>query len=208
MAGDAPPDAPGAGAETGSSDLADVPTWSDEYLDRVSDRLLVNYDLERDRTVDGVRFELYGEMRMFSEKHFFHPVLSYGRHHQTEHLFARRSEAVDVAELERLVALGHDLADDWIEADERHFSTDFTFVTVADAVTEPVRAFVADFRDRNLLKYGYLGHYEVNLVVAAPDREQLVASEQADVAQAFRLWDPIEEPEPTLWKLITRRLQL
>lgn len=208
MAGDAPPDAPDVGAETGTSDLADVPTWPDDYLDRVSDRLLANYDLERDRAVGGERFELYGEMRMHSEKHFFHPALSYGRHHQTEHLFARRSGTVDVTELERLVALGHDLADEWVEPDERHFSTDFTFVSVVDAIPEAVRAFVEGFRDRNLLRYGYLGHYEVNLAVVAPDREELVASQQADVAEAFRLWDPIERPEPSLWQLITRRMQL
>lgn len=189
-------------------DDADVPEWDDAYLDRVADRLMFNYDLERDRTVDGETFALYGRLEMSSEKHFFHPALRFGYHESTEHLFCRRRPSVTVAELERLVALGHDLADEWIVPDEQHFSTEFTFVTVVDGIAEDVRSFVDGFRDRNLIKYGYFGHYEVHLIIVAPDREDLAASGEAQVEEAFRLWDPIEKEEPGLWQLITRRLQI
>ena len=35
-----------------------------------------------------------------------------------------------------------------------------------------------------------------------------MASREAHVEEAFRLWEPIEAEEPGLWQLITRRLQL
>lgn len=184
----------------------DVPDWDDRYLDRVADRLMANYDLERDRTVRGERFALYGRMNIHNQKEFFHPALSYGHHDSDEHLFARRGESVRVGNLERLVELGHDLADEWIEADEKHFSTEFTFAIVAPEVPEDVRSFVAGFDDRTLLKYGYYGHYEINLVVVAPDRENLVASSGADVADAFALWGSIGEESPGLLGSIVRRL--
>lgn len=186
----------------------DVPDWEDEYIDRVSDRLLVNYDLEKDFAVDGETFDLYGEMRMRSEKHFLHPALSYAKHHSSEHLFVRRQGGVSVADLEALVDLGHGLADEWIEADDRHFSTEFIFAVVVDEIPEGVAAFVSDYEDRTLLKYGFNGHYEVHLVVVAPEAESLVASPKAHVEQAFRLWDPIEEPDPSWWDLFTRRMQM
>ena len=186
----------------------DVPEWDDEYVDRVSDRLMFNYDLERDYAVRGEGFTLYGEMQMHHEKHFIHPLLSFAHHDSFEHVFARRVDRVTVPELERLVELGHDLADEWIEADEEHYSTDFTFAVVADEIPDDVRAFVADFRDRTMLKKGYYGHYEVHLLVVAPDEEDLVASRKAHLDDAFRLWDPIEEEEPSWWDLLTRRLQL
>jgi hypothetical protein len=189
-------------------DDADLPEWDDEYFDDVAARLLFNYDLERDRTVRGESFEMYGRLEMSSEKHFFHPALRFGYHESTEHLFARRRSSIQQSDLERLVELGHTLADDWIDADEEHFSTDFTFVTVADRIPEAVRSYVDGFRDRTLLKYGYFGHYEINLVVVAPDAEAIVASSEANVAEAFRLWEPIEKEEPGLWDLITRRLQI
>ncbi|MGB9963369.1 hypothetical protein [Halobacterium sp. CBA1126] len=172
-----------------------VPTWDDEYFDRVSDRLMFSYDLERDRAVRGERFDLYGELRMLTQKQFFHPALSYADHEAEEYLFARRTDRPTVADLEALVELGHDLADDWITADEEHYETKFTFVLVAEAVPEDVASYVEGFRDRTLLKYGYYGHYEVNLVVVAPGDERAVASEQADVANAFALWGDLE-PEP------------
>ena len=90
----------------------------------------------------------------------------------------------------RLVALGHRLADELVEADERHYSTDFTFVLVAPEIPDSVADYVDGFRDRTLLTYGYFGLYEVNLVVVSPTDEELVASEQADVAAAFRTWAP------------------
>jgi hypothetical protein len=187
-------------AETNSEvEYPDVPDWDDEYIDRVSDRLLFNYDLERDHRIRGESFSLYGELRMENQRQFFHPALSYGRHESAEHLFVRRADRPSVAELERLVVLGHDLAED-IEADEEHFSTDFTFTLVANQLDE-VREFVADFHDRTLLKYGYYGHYEVNLVVAAPESEELVASQNADVAEAFRLWEPDETEQGLLARL-------
>ena len=66
-----------------------VPDWDDEYLDRVSDRLMYNYDLEKDRRVGGERWDLYGEMRVLSQKQFFHPALSYADHEAEEYLFVR-----------------------------------------------------------------------------------------------------------------------
>jgi len=182
-----------------------VPTWDDEYFDRVSDRLMYSYDLERDHAVRGERFDLYGELRVRNQKQFFHPALSYADHETREHVFARRADRPTVADLEALVALGHDLADDWIDADEEHYETKFTFVVVADDLPDEVASFVEGFRDRTLLKYGYYGHYEVNLAVVAPDDEAAVASEQADVVGAFALWGDVErEPEGFLSRFAKR----
>ncbi|ADQ65887.1 hypothetical protein C499_11801 [Halogeometricum borinquense DSM 11551] len=188
---------PKAAAEEAGIDLSHVPDWEDSYLDKVSDRLMFNYDLEKDRSVSGERFDLFGEMRIESEKHFIHPALNYANHESHEFLFARRVTHPTVAELERLVGLGHELADgdDWFVADEEHFGTDFTFVLVANEVPADVREFVAEFSDRTLIKFGYYGHYEVNLAVVAPDEEDAVASQNADVAQAFTLWDDVRQTE-------------
>lgn len=171
----------------------DVPVWEDEYLDRVSDRLMFNYDLEKDRTVAGERFALYGRLAVESQKHFLHPALTYARHETYEHLFARRTPRPTVADLESLVDVGHDLADEWIDADEDHYGTEFTFVLVAEALPTETRSFVEGFRDRTLLKHGYHGRYEVNVGVVAPDREESIASENADVVDAFRLWGDVDE---------------
>lgn len=190
------------------TETAAVPDWDDEYVDRVSDRLLHNYDLEKDRAVDGERFTLYGRMDLTSQKHFLHPSISLAEHESTEHLFVDRVDRVDDAVLDRSVDLGHRLADDWIDPDEEHYSTEFTFVAVAPSIPDDIRSRVAGFSDRTLLKYGYHGHYEINLAVIAPETEDLVASENADIATAFRLWEPIEQKEVGLLGLIARRLQL
>ena len=189
-------------------DPADVPDWDDEYVDRVSDRLMFNYDLEKDRRVRGERFDLFGEMRMASQKHFFHPSLTFAHHEAREYLFARRVDAVAVSDFERLAELGHELADEWVEADEEHYGTEFTFALVAPSISDDVRSFVEGFRDRTLLKFGYYGHYEINFVVVAPEREDMVSSENADVRTAFATWEPIETEEPGLLDLIVRRLQI
>lgn len=195
----APEDAPGP---------EDVPDWDDEYVDRASDRLMFNYDLEKDRRIRGERFDLFGEMRMASQKHFLHPSLSFAHHEAREYLFVRRADAVAVSDFERLAELGHELADEWVEADEEHYGTEFTFVLVAPSIPDAVRSHVEGFRDRTLLKFGYYGHYEINLVAVAPDREDLVSSENADVRAAFATWEAIEKEEPGLLDLIARRLQI
>jgi hypothetical protein len=189
-------------------DDEDVPDWDDEYVDRVSDRLMFNYDLEKDRREGRFTFTLYGRMAVHNKKHFLHPSVKFAEHESTEHLFVRRAAAVERADIEALVSLGHELADSWVEADEEHFSTDFTFGVIADSIPDDVREFVSGFKDRNLLSYGFHGHYEVNLFVVAPDEADIVASESADVATAFELWESIERKEPGLWDLIKRRLQL
>ncbi|SHH12199.1 hypothetical protein [Halobaculum gomorrense] len=175
----------------------DVPTWDDEYLDRVSDRLIFNYDLERDHRVRGEAFDLAGLMRIESQKQFFHPSLGYADHHSDEYLFARRQSSVTVRELERLVEFGHALADERVEGDEEHYGTDLSFVLVVPEIPEDVRRYVVDFRERQLLKYGYFGHYEINLGVVAPEREVAVASREADVVSAFALWDDVPERHTT-----------
>jgi hypothetical protein len=184
---DGPP-AVADGQATGTDDADEVPVWDDEYLDRVSDRLLVNYDLARDVRVHGEPFDMYGHLRMVNRKQFLHPALSFGHHEQREHVLAARRESVTVADCERLVELGHDLADDWIDADEEHYGTDLTFALVVPAVPDDVAEFVDGFRDRTLLKYGYHGDYEVNLVVVAPEEEVVVESAVTDLGDAFALW--------------------
>ncbi len=185
----------------------DLPEWDDEYVDRVCGRLVHNYDLEKDRVVAGERFTMYGRMELHSQKHVLHPALSFGHHEAHEHLFVTRTDRVDDATLDRLVDLGHELADEWIDPDEEHFSTDFTFVVIAPTIPDEVAERVESFRDRNMLKYGFHGHYEINLVVVAPETEELAASEEATVEAAFRLWEPIESEKPGVLRSIARRLR-
>ncbi|ADD04435.1 uncharacterized protein Nmag_0851 [Natrialba magadii ATCC 43099] len=196
------------GGSPADVDLADVPDWDDEYLDRVSDRLMHNYDLEKDYRIEGESFTLYGELSLVSQKHFLHPALSFAEHESNEHLFVKQVDRVDDDTLDRFAALGDDLADKWIEATEEHFCTEFTFVLITDSIPDTVRSRVDSHDGRTLLKYGYHGHYETNFVVVAPDEAELVASDNADVATAFRLWEPIEHEEPGLLGLLSRRLQL
>ena len=150
---DAPPeggsdaDAP---AKAADDPLADVPEWEDAYVNEVAGRLVHNYDLERNRTVEGESFDLYGQMELHSQKHILHPSISFAHHESHEHLFMRRVDGVSVAEIDRLVELGHDLADDWVEADEEHYSTDFTFVLVAPDVPENVADRIGAVDERTL----------------------------------------------------------
>ena len=201
-------DSPKEGDEGEAVDAAGepVPEWDDEYLDRVADRLKFSYDLERDYTAGGERFDLYGRLHIESQKQVLHQSLNWANYQTNEHLFARRARGVSVADLEGLVDLGHDLADEYIEADEEHRETELTFVLVVPSIPETVRSFVAGFRDRTLLRYGYYGSYEVNLVVVAPDREDGVASSEADVAAAFELWRDAEAEQTGLLGRLRRLL--
>jgi len=191
-----------AGAEySGMSDADErgvVPTWDDGYLHRVGDRLAYAYDVERDRAVRGERFELYGRLTVESQKQFLHQSLNWANYERAEHLFVRRADGVSRADLDALVELGHTLADDWIDADEQHRGTEFTFALVVPSIPGAVREYVAGFRDRTLLKYGYYGDYEVNLVLVAPDREQVVGSREADTAAAFDFWETYDPEGPGL----------
>jgi hypothetical protein len=185
-----------------------VPDWEDEYVDRVSDRLMFNYDLEKDHTVEGRHFTLYGEMQVHHEKHFIHPVLSFAHHDTFEHVFVRETDAVTVDRVESFVDVGNALAEEWIDADEEHYATEFTFTLLVEDIPDAVRSFVDGFRDRTMLKKGYYGHYEVHLVVVDPDGEDLVASERASLEEAFRVWEPLEEEKITWLDLLRRRLQI
>lgn len=189
---------------------AGVPDWDDEYIDRVADRLMHSYDLARDTDVRGEVFDLYGELHIERQKQFLHPSINYANHDSEEYLFARRERQVTRADLDSILDLGHRIADEWIETDETHFSTDFTFVLIAPEITDEVREFIAGFQDRTLLKLGFRGHYEVNLVVVAPDEQEserepdIVKSKNADVGEAFALW---EKPESEgLLDRLTNRL--
>jgi hypothetical protein len=185
----------GEEAETSEVEEREVPDWEDEYLDRVSDRLMFSYDLEKGYEVADREFSMYGRMVVENQKQLFHPAISYGYHESTEHLFVQRHGSVNRTELESLVELGHDLADDWITPDETHFETVFTFVTVAPDVPGEVAEFVEGFRERSLLKFGYHGHYEINLVVIAPETSDAVGSQEADVTAAFRIWESLDESD-------------
>jgi hypothetical protein len=186
--------------------VEEVPHWTaDPYLDRVSDRLMYNYTLERDHRLRGERWDLYGEMRVLNQKQFFHPALSYGDHESEEYLYARRVDRPTVGELKRLVELGHDLADERVTANEEHYRTDFTFVLVADELPGEVRSFVEGQRERTLLKFGYYGHYEVNLGVVVPDEQTAVAGEAADVVEAFVLWEDVTAPSEGFLSRLAKR---
>lgn len=182
--------------ETSEDDpLAAVPDWDDEYVDRVSDRLLHSYDMERDRTVQGHRFTLYGRLSIERRKQFLHPSVTYGDHETTEHLLVQRLDSVSVGDMERLSGLGETVSEEWIDPDEEHFGTEFVFGVVAPEIPADVRQFVSSFESRTLLKYGYHGHYTIRLFAVAPDREASVASPNTDVVRAFRLWDDSEQEE-------------
>lgn len=179
-----------------------VPDWEDEYLDRVSDRLMHSYDLEKDVRARGERFDMYGELRVESSKHLFHPSVQYANHHMREFLFADRRDRVSVADLERLVDLGHELADERVEANDQHKATEFTFVLVAPEIPEDVAEYVRGFKDRTLLRFGFHGHYELHLCVVAPEREAIVSSRRTEIDGAFSLWESVDEKRGFVGRLL------
>ncbi len=191
----------------GSNDSAAVPDWDDEYIDRVSDRLFVNYDLEKGYSVRSKTFTLYGRLLIETQKQFLHRSINYANHSAEEHLFVRRADSVRVSDLESLADFGHELADEWIDPDEEHFGTTFTFVVVGPEISDEVDEFVTDFSDRTLLKYGLHGQYEINLAVVAPEHETLVASKNADVGKAFALWQPLVPEKSGLLGRFVRRFK-
>lgn len=156
---------------------------------------MFNYDLEKDRTVDDTTYEMYGILEVESRTHVLHPLLDYGNHFSYEHLFVRRVDSVGIVDLESAIERGHDLADRWIVPDQEHYCTDLTFVFVTGSISDDVASFVPGFRDRNFIKFGYHGHYEINLVVVAPEIEAIVRSKNADVHRAFRTWGDVENVE-------------
>lgn len=174
----------------------DVPRWDDDYLNRVALRLSRYYDLERDYAVDGERFVMYGRLQVRHERHVMHPSVTFAKHEAHEHVFVTRIPTPTVADLKRFEALGERLADEWVKPDENHYSTDFTFVVIASSLPGAVVDFVDGYRNRNLLRFGFHGHTEVNLVAVQPEQESSVASASADVEQAFRVWEPIVTEEP------------
>ena len=192
----------------GVEELEEYPEWDDEYFMEVAGRLIYHYDLEKDKRAAGERFPMYGEMTIENKKHFLHPSIEIANHQSYEHLFAQRVDRIRTDDLDRLVELGHDLAADWIDPGPEHYSTEFTFVTVTEAIPDEVRSQVRGLDERTLLKYGYNGHYEVNLVVVAPEQRELLSNDAADVNEAFTTWEEIEREEPGLFGLIKRRLQL
>lgn len=182
----------------------DVPDWDDEYVDRIADGLMHSYDLEQETNVRGESFTLSGQLRIEHQKHFLHSSINYANHGSEEYLFARRQRRVTRDDLTSLVDLGHELADEWIEGDETHYSTDFTFVLIAPEITDAVRAFASGFRDRTLLKLGYYGHYEIHLIVVAPEAQDSVKSKNADIG----VFAPWRDPEPAgLFDRLMRRLK-
>lgn len=190
----------------GDGELADVPDWDDEYLDRVADRLMYSYDLAKDAAVDGETVPLYGRLVVRNQKHLFHPSVRYGYHEAVEHLFVERIDHPRPVDLRRLRERGERLAEAWIEPDEDHYETAFTFVVVASSLPDAVRSFVADHDERTLLRWGLNGHYEIRFVVVAPEREAAASTASADVAAAFRLWDDGDAAEESGDGLLARLL--
>lgn len=185
----------------------DVPDWEDEYLDRVSDRLMHNYDLEKDVTVQGERFDMYGLFRVENQKQFLHESVNWANHEATEHLFARYADSITPDSVARLADFGDELADGWIEMNEEHYGTDFTFVTIVPSIPEDVRSYVRSYSGRTLLKFGYYGQYEIHLAVVSPENETAVASKNADIANAFALWGDVPSlNEGSLFTRLFRKL--
>ncbi len=175
----------------------DVPRWDDAYLNSVALRLCHHYDLAREYTeVRGERFRMYGELSVRHERHVLHPSITFAQHEAEEYVFVTEHERPRVSDLEALEAIGEQLAEEWVEADEDHYSTDFTFVVVAKELSEDVREFVSTYENRTLLKFGYYGHTEINLVVVAPENETSVGSRSGEIEQAFRVWEPLDPDEP------------
>lgn len=176
-----------------------VPRWEDEpYLEAVALRLLHHYDLWQEYEVDDRQFPMYGQLYIQNERHAMHPSLSFAEHTSREHVFVVREDRPTRSTIDDLEAFGEQLADRWIEASEDHYSTDFTFAVVAETLADDVQSAVADYRNRTLLRYGYHGHYEINVLVVAPDEERLVESENTDLGSAFRTWESIERDQSGL----------
>lgn len=175
-----------------------VPVWEDDpYLDAIALRLMHHYDLERDKEVDSQVFPMYGRLVIENERHVLHPALSFGYHRSTEHLFVARPPTISEQTLTQAETLGLALADEWVSHDTEHYSTDFTFVFVTSPIPDSVTDWITGYEHRELYKYGYHGHYELNFVATDPEHERLITSANSSIEELLRTWDRPHRDQPS-----------
>ncbi len=168
------------------------PTWDDHYLDELAARLAHSYDLQKDRQINSRSFPLYGYLELHRQKQVLHPALSFAHHQLYEHVLVTTTDTISQQTVSDLVELGHTLADEWIDPGEEHYSTEFSFGVVTDHIPKAVTTAVSTIDERTMLKYGFNGHYDINIIVVAPEQEALIANDTADIAEAFRHWPPAD----------------
>lgn len=183
-----------------------IPELTDPYLETVGQRLVHNYDLESDYTVNGEQFDLYGYLEVHNKRQVLHPALSVGHHEAREHVFLKRTETLSEADLDRVIELGHALAEEWITADEEHYSTEFIFAFVTTSLAAPVSNRIEELDERTLLKFGYHGHYDIHIAAVDPTQQHLVSNAAFDLTEALRTWDPVSGTDPGLVTRLVRRL--
>ncbi len=183
-----------------------IPELTDPYVEAVGQRLVHNYDLEGDYTVNGERFDLYGYLEVHNQRQVLHPALSVGHHESREHVFLKRTETLSEADLDRMIELGHALAEEWITADEEHYSTEFIFVFVCSSLSDPVSNRIEELDERTLLKFGYHGHYDIHIAAVDPAQQHLVSNAAFNLTEAVRTWEPVGGTDSGLMPRVVRRL--
>ncbi|MFB6283374.1 MAG: hypothetical protein ABEK59_05485 [Halobacteria archaeon] len=177
-----------------------VPRWDDSYFDSVAEKLAINYDLFKDHRIKDKLYPMFGVLKIDNYKRLLHPSLTYGHQRSIEYLFVERKSGLEQQELEKQVDFGKELAAEngWDGPDSLSvdhpddadlFSREYTFVTVSSDVNHDVLNFVREFSDRNLIKFGLGGHYEINLVMVDLENQVSAGSKNTDLDAAFSNWD-------------------
>lgn len=168
---------------------SEFPEWERDYLNRLAGRIVHSYDLEKNKHIRGFDFTLYASFEAQRHKQLFHPAISYAEHNLYEYLFVNEYDTVTIETVDQLIDLGHELADDWIDADDDHYATEFSFGLIVPSIPDDIRQYVSRIDERTMLRYGFDGHYDIHIIVVAPEEQSIVATDRAEIQAAFIEWD-------------------
>ena len=171
------------------------------YYNILEERLKMNYDIEKNITIDRLSVDLFARLDMKHEKHFGPKSATVWRIENYEYVFVKSFEKLDNKQLENFQEFLKNAIRQFVKPNGDHMSSTITGVMIMDNFPAELEPIIRKFQFRRNFAFSLKGWAEVRLIVVDLHSNRVISNKKAKEVASFYL-PVIEKKEKKQNKLL------
>lgn len=157
-----------------------------KYLDNIEKKLYNSFDIYRDHTVDGYKYDLFAEHHLRTDHYILTRKTVIESIEANEYCFIKYFQTIDEDLLDKYKQQLIKAIDSIVDTDHGHMSSILTGVLVVDnKPTEDIIDMVKKFKYHKGFKFGLKGWVDIRLILVTMNQSYIVTNKKGREVQGL-----------------------
>lgn len=161
---------------------------TDEYIDIISEKLTYNYNVEKEKDLNGTMFDLHAICNVNNSKFIGSKKIVVYAYDNNSYIYVKNFKTLSIEDVRNVLDANAEKLLTSTQVDSEHMSTHYTIVFVTESsLPSELKNFIKKYRKQKSYAFGFKGWSSIGVVLVSLGENEIVYNKDArKIYKAFK----------------------